>query len=307
MTPTTATSARWRSQARLEFTRRRHGLPEIELFGRYNYVKAGPGLPLHRHRGAIEFCFLQRGRQCYRVGGRLYHLRGGDVFLCQPDELHDTGGNPEEKGVLYWLILRLPPGAGGFLGLPIAEGAALQRAMRTIPRRQFRATRPMFRHLDALTECCLARPAPLHRLAARHHVIALLLEVLAAARREPATDVADRTLLARVERHIGTHLGESLPLAPLAAMTGLSLARFKVWFKQLTGIPPSEYILRRKVEAARTRLASTTASITTISYDLGFSSSQYFATVCKRFTGRTPRELRALPRADLDAGGRGRA
>jgi AraC-like DNA-binding protein len=49
-----------------------------------------------------------------------------------------------------------------------------------------------------------------------------------------------------------------------------------------------------RVEEARRRLASPGASITTISYELGFSSSQYFATVVKRYTGRTPGQLRAV-------------
>ena len=72
--------------------------------GRYNYTSAKSGLREHKHRHAIEICFLVKGRQTYRVGGNFYSLSGGDVFVTFPNEGHSTGGMPEEKGILYWMV-----------------------------------------------------------------------------------------------------------------------------------------------------------------------------------------------------------
>ncbi len=57
-------------------------------------------------------------------------------------------------------------------------------------------------------------------------------------------------------------------------------------------MPPGEFILRCKVEHARRLLAEEASPITEIAFRLGFSSSQYFATVFKRYTNMTPREAR---------------
>jgi AraC-like DNA-binding protein len=87
-------------------------------------------------------------------------------------------------------------------------------------------------------------------------------------------------------------LDEPLPLPALAAKAGLSLPRFKASFKEQFGVPPGEYVLRARVAEAVRRLRTTPQPVTRIAFDLGFSSSQYFATVVKRYAGRTPRELR---------------
>jgi AraC-like DNA-binding protein len=56
-------------------------------------------------------------------------------------------------------------------------------------------------------------------------------------------------------------------------------------------MPPHEYILRCKIDRAVAQLEAGERSITDIAYDLGFSSSQYFATVFKRFTRLNPRDI----------------
>jgi len=68
------------------------------MLGRYRHAAAQTGLAPHSHRGAFEICFLSKGRQTYRVGDRLYRLKGGDQFVTWPGERHDTAGNPQEKG-----------------------------------------------------------------------------------------------------------------------------------------------------------------------------------------------------------------
>jgi AraC-like DNA-binding protein len=81
-------------------------------------------------------------------------------------------------------------------------------------------------------------------------------------------------------------------LEELARLTGLSLGRFKVRFKAETGVSPRQFILRTKIEAAKKRLRSGMESISQIGIDLGFPTSQYFATVFRRFTGQTPKGFR---------------
>jgi len=63
---------------------------------------------MHNHGNMIEICLLESGRQNYIVEGQEYSLTGGDVFLTHPHEKHSTGLFPEEKGMLYWMLIYIP-------------------------------------------------------------------------------------------------------------------------------------------------------------------------------------------------------
>ena len=268
------------------------GLRGILQLGRYHHTSAQSGLREHMHLRAMEICFLVKGRQTYRVGGHNYMLRGGEVFVTFPDELHSTGGLPQEKGVLYWMVLTVSKNGSLFLGLPEHEGAALLRTLRGIPLRHFHGSWKMKEHLDAFTRLYHEPSNPLRACALANRAVAFLLEVIGCSR-NPALRKRTRPLTPVLD-HIQNHLDEPLGVPELAKRAGLSPARFKVWFKEETGIPPGEYVQRARIDEACRRLATKEATITRIAFDLGFSSSQYFTTVFKRFTGKSPRQKRML-------------
>ena len=113
------------------------GLTEVPVFGRYEYCSARPGLTTHVHPHAVEICYLERGCQTYRTGGREYHLVGGDVFVMAPGEPHDTGGHVEERGILYWMNLNIPKAGESILMLPAKESALLVHRISTLPHPHF--------------------------------------------------------------------------------------------------------------------------------------------------------------------------
>lgn len=286
----------WRSRRRVEFFPEADlGLADVLHFGHYNLTRAEPALATHTHRRAMEVCYLARGRQTYRVKGRDYRLAGGDVFCTFPDEPHGTGGTPEEKGVLFWIGLRVPDAPGAWLGLASREAEALRTALLGLRRRHFPGTWRIREHLDLMMDRLLDETDTLRFATLQAHVVALLVEIVHASRRAARGRAAARrgASLDAVARHVERHVAEPLPLRALAALAGLSLPRFKTRFKEAYGVPPGEYVLRARVAEARRRLELTNESVTEIAYELGFSSSQYFATVVKRYTGKTPRELRA--------------
>ena len=77
-------------------------------------------------------------------------------------------------------------------------------------------------------------------------------------------------------------------LDSVAVNVGLSPAGLRSRFKAETGYTLHEYLLHRRIEEAVRRLTETKDDITSIAHQLGFSSSQYFATVFRRETGTTP-------------------
>jgi AraC-like DNA-binding protein len=260
-------------------------LAGVRMVGRYDYSAAGPGLLPHAHRGAIEICLLARGEQSYAVSGQEFRLRGGDQFVTLPGETHDTAGRPEEKGRLYWLILDLS--ITGSLGLRRRDAAAIRQAFTNLPCRQFPAHQESTSLLEQLIhEASAGRGDPLRSIRLCSIIIRYLLMTIDAAHAKARSVLNVR--LRRCLQFIHDSLGEPLTIQEVAEFCRISVPRFKVWFRSAVGVPPREYILRRKIDAACIRLRDSRNSVTDIAFALGFSSSQYFATAFRRFMRCTP-------------------
>jgi AraC-like DNA-binding protein len=270
-------------------------LPGVHMFGRYQLSASRSGLLPHSHRNAIEICFLERGEQTYRVGGFLHRLRGNDQFFTLPGEVHDTANLPQERGILYWLILKLEP-AKRFLGLSEPVALRLQRELRRMPARHFRAHPESARILGEINDLLQSVPArqggrhPLRELRLQALLLQYLTRTIEASRQ--GVHGSASPLMQRLLRFIDDHLAEPVRVAQLAHVARLSESRCKVRFKREIGVPPAEFWLRKKIERAIVLLKN--RSVTDVAYELGFSSSQYFATVFKRYTLVNPSQFHAM-------------
>lgn len=93
-------------------------------------------------------------------------------------------------------------------------------------------------------------------------------------------------------------LAEPFELAPFADMAGLSVFHFSRVFKQATGMAPSRYVARLRLEEARRLLCETDRSIIDIGLALGYQSPSHFSQVFRQGTGVTP----SVYRRDLGVG-----
>jgi AraC-like DNA-binding protein len=266
------------------------GIPDVPVFGRYEYTSVHPGLGTHSHLGAVEICYLHRGRQTYRVAGHEYELAGGDVFVTAPGEPHDTAGHPEEPGVLYWLNLRMPNRGASLLMLPPSDSAIVARRLSNLPKPKFGGTAALRRIFEEVFMIYDRPKHPLKKVTVCNLLVRCVLEVLTCAGREEGWHCSP--VVMRILERIQSHPEESYSLNELAREVGLSVSRFKARFRAETGIGPHEYILRSKIDAAKRCLLNRRVKVTEIAMQLGFNSSQYFATAFKRYTSQTPRDFR---------------
>ena len=89
------------------------------------------------------------------------------------------------------------------------------------------------------------------------------------------------------------HLRDEVSIDDLVSRSRLSPARFYQAFKERTGTNPKDHLLRLRLEeAVRLLRNQPDRSVIDIAHELGFSSSQYFATVFRRYLGTTPSRLR---------------
>ncbi len=93
--------------------------------------------------------------------------------------------------------------------------------------------------------------------------------------------------IAKVDRFLESNIEFMGPVERLFDLLGVSRSGGYDLFHKVFGISPKEYILRRKVVMAKKMLLEN-RDISTIAYELGFSSSQNFATTFKKLTCLTP-------------------
>jgi AraC family transcriptional regulator len=97
-----------------------------------------------------------------------------------------------------------------------------------------------------------------------------------------------RTLLEDIE----ANLEGDLSLSRLAGLAGVSLDGFIRLFKRSTGVPPHQYVLRKRVERAQALLGNPSLSLAEIALLTGFADQSHFSRMFHRLTGHAPRQYR---------------
>ncbi|MDO4944853.1 MAG: helix-turn-helix domain-containing protein [Ruminococcus sp.] len=92
--------------------------------------------------------------------------------------------------------------------------------------------------------------------------------------------------------YIYSHLHCRLTVGEAAKAVGLNQCYYSKLFKKEVGCPPQEYILRRKIDAAKNLLLYSSYSSAEIADLLSFSSQSHFISAFGKYCGVTPREYR---------------
>ncbi|MDR3110157.1 MAG: AraC family transcriptional regulator [Planctomycetaceae bacterium] len=271
------------------------GFRDVLVLGHYIYREAHQPLQIHDHGNCIEICYLAEGHQYYRVIDNDYFLRGGEVLMTYPHEPHSTGFLREGKGNLYWLIIRRPAKTSGFLGMKFEHGKTLYESLSGLPSRHFKLHIGSQKNLESVFTLMATNqttpPDTFTLINIQNYLLRFLLDLIDAAKTQKQTTVSEN--IAQAVRQIKDSGDKFYTLHQLARIANLSESRFKHRFKEEIGTTPADYQIRQKIDQARKLLLRPQTTILDTALDLGFSSSQYFATVFRRYTGMTPAEYRA--------------
>ena len=253
------------------------------------------------HEGVMEVHYIASGSQLWRIAGKEYHTRGGDMFVALPGEEHIVGEHIQERILIYWIRLRLPrkDKGGKFLNFPKKIVSPMLDELSEISpeSRMFKA--PMWiQHLfDEVILADAHAKANMKPLAVSLALLNLLMDIvpcIEAGQVERRGETRKTRDIARVLKYIDEHLLDGFEVVALlsndelASQANLSRAGFQAKFHQQTGISPAEYVRHRKIERAIDLLSPGRRSVTEVAMLLGFSSSQYFAKVFKKYTNKHP-------------------
>jgi AraC family transcriptional regulator len=103
------------------------------------------------------------------------------------------------------------------------------------------------------------------------------------------------TKLERVIAHIEDNLASKLSLPSIAEIAGISVSHLKTLFRNSTGVPVYEYVLRRRVERAQLLLRNHKLTISEIALATGFAHQSHLARHMQRVLGHTPSAVRRSP------------
>ncbi len=155
---------------------------------------------------------------------------------------------------------------------------------------------PKLQHLGWAVKAELESVDPFGRLYAESVGTALAVHLLrnyAPATRVPIDRGLSKRQLNRVLDYIQEHLGTDLSLVELAAVAGVSASHLKSLFKESTGLPTHQYIIRRRVEYAVELLSNAKRSLSEVALQAGFADQSHMARCMRRVIGMTPSAVRA--------------
>lgn len=95
-----------------------------------------------------------------------------------------------------------------------------------------------------------------------------------------------------ISEYIDQHIGESLEVADIANMCGLSYPYFAKRFKKTYGVSCKEYIDRFRIFKVEDYLLFTDFDLTYISQETGFADCSHMIKQFKKYNGTTPKKYR---------------
>lgn len=267
-------------------------MPEVSCIGVYEMTRAERYPDFERHPRELELVFVKRGDFRYPVAGKEYHVRAGEILLIRPGESHGGAGHILERCVHYWMKFRVKKATASFLFLEQPQARLLLHALEHLPGRQFKAATGAGELFEDIVELIRARSGPLQRLAIATRIATWLTLLVESAQKPSQNQISEEVQAAA--KLIRGNPSDYFDVDAFSEQHGVSASRFRRAFRNELGVPVHDFQLETRVEEAKRMLTTNQRTVTEIAFALGFSSSQYFSTVFKRYTTQTPSEFRQI-------------
>jgi AraC family transcriptional regulator len=103
----------------------------------------------------------------------------------------------------------------------------------------------------------------------------------------------------RAKELMSAALNEEIPLSRMAAECGLSVRHFARAFRQSTGVPPHRWLLKHRLDQARTLMVNRELSLADIAISCGFADQSHFTRVFTAMVGTSPGAWRRIDSASV--------
>ena len=240
---------------------------------------------MHKHDDRLEIMFIARGSGDYVIGGKNYLAQEGDILIFNSGVVHDERPHSSRDSVIY---------SCGLSGLHISGLPADH-----LQPREYRARVKSGSHFSSVhglfeTLCSQCFRQNNHYGVITHHVMnALLILVRNLCEEQQArNDESTLSLGEQIKDFIDENY--TTPITLDAITQKLQINRFYLIhvFKQFSGYPPKQYIIRRRVGEAQSLLLNTDLGVSEIAARVGYDSVNNFHRVFKMIVGIPPSQYK---------------
>lgn len=255
---------------------------------------------LHWH-DYFEIVVIADGRGVYQCGNHRFDFSAGDIILVDPLKMHGLW-DWTMANVSFCLFFHAdavaPPGSimdRRFLS------AFEDRNHEVIPIvRANECPDELYSSLLKLVRVLMNTNGSERRLTAiRFHLLETLFhlgEIFDSGHRTapsaPEAHTVREERLRDVLEYIARNISQPIPQESVARIAGMSVSRFRSFFKKTTGWKYSHYLLEWRVHHAAKLLGDSTASIAEIAQATGFSDQSHLHRAFKSRHGQSPSEYR---------------
>ena len=227
---------------------------------------------------------MELGTQKYRIKGASHTAGAGDLYLFNPEEMHE--GRPLDEGYRYHMV---------YPSLDL-----MREVMEDIAGRPLAGT-PSFKS-NAVSAPNFAREfIDLHRRMATGRdaletdsrffdFLTRLMQTFGAERIDAPETAAQKNIIVARD-YLDAHFADDVSLAEVAAAAGLSRAHLVRSFRKTFHAPPHAWLTDRRIREAR-RLLKAGATIADTAIECGFADQPHLTRHFKARCGVTPAVFR---------------
>ncbi|MDR0885499.1 MAG: AraC family transcriptional regulator [Clostridiales Family XIII bacterium] len=242
---------------------------------------------VHLHEDELELFFVYSGEGQYSVDGKNYEVKTGDMIICNAGTLHGEDPSGERKILSYCIALTnisidgLPDNTLiSSTDSPIISCLALENVIRNLMKMIYTVSH-QFPHMGE----------------ANSHLGIAILEItqeLIKENRKKQLQYSEKSnvLANRIKNYLDNHFREPLTLNTISKALNISEYYLAHVFKEEIGIPPMQYVTKRRIGEAQTLLMDTCMPIAEISDKIGCNNPWHFTSVFNKFVGTSPSKYR---------------
>ena len=245
---------------------------------------------LHTHQ-EHELYFLIGGQRRYFIRHSIYDLSPGNLILIPKGVLHKAVSNSSQgydRFVLFFTDEDVRP-----LRDALNDGQYRRLLEMGCIRLPADAVQNITHRLKQMQQEFSAQPN-LYNFFLESQLQLILLTVLRCGISQPNCTENTAEKIQKVAQYIGQNFRLPITLHDAAQMACLEDTYFSKQFKALTGFGFLDYLTQIRLQEAQRLLRTTSLSLSDISEMCGFSGSNYFGDVFRRYTGISPSAYRKI-------------
>ncbi|WP_423065169.1 helix-turn-helix domain-containing protein [Devosia sp. CN2-171] len=279
------------------------GIPEIALFGYYQFRSAVPTSDSWEVHDGVEILFMQSGEACWDLPDDHFSMATGSQAVIIPaGQRHRISNGVYTPCRLLWMVFQPIKQACGTARLFLDSEIEALFVMANEQQRPIDLPEQLYRTLGELCsrltdERLMIGSAPImaevrSRL---YSSVTSLWEACSSGRSTGAQSRLVRQAAALLRDSAESDIGDKDDsIEDVARQLGYGKSRLYSLFTREVGMAPNDYRQRVRIKRCCERLTKTSESVTAIGIDSGFHSSQYFSRVFKKYVGVTPSDYRRL-------------